>query len=124
MLLKRLLLLLLFFCSFQHCFSQNDLTGIWNGMFTSTAFDLGQPRLVVEIHPFKDSMFTGITHLYYAGREYEHYKMVGRYFKKDSVLLFIESATISVNLGIYGNCLGKYMMKLTKEGNEFLLEGI
>ncbi|MBL0358729.1 MAG: hypothetical protein IPP72_18515 [Chitinophagaceae bacterium] len=105
-------------------FSQNNITGTWDGMFLSTQFNLGQPKLVVEIYNFKDSIFTGITHLYYEDDKYEHYKTVGRYFKKDSILVFIESETIAVDLGFYGNCLGTYMMKLKKQGIDLLLDGI
>lgn len=106
------------------CFCQNNVTGIWEGKFLSASFDLGQPRLVVEIYDFKDSMFSGISHLYYEGDKYEHYKIVGRYFKKDSLLVFIESATIAVDLGFYGNCLGTYSMKLSRKGNLLLQDGI
>ncbi len=59
-------------------------------------------------------MYTGITHLYYDGNEYEHYKMVGRFIKKDSLLVFMEASTIAVDLGIYGTCLGTNRIQLKK----------
>lgn len=76
-----LILLFVLFLSY-HCLAQNNITGIWEGKFLTLATDLGNPKLVVEIYSFKDSLFTGITHLYYEGNQYEHYKMVGRYLKK------------------------------------------
>lgn len=119
---KCLLILLSVFCISPVSFSQN-IIGTWTGKFLTGTYDLGQPKLVVEIYNFKDSLFTGITHLYYAGNQYEHYKMVGRYLKKDSLLLFTEVTTIAVDLGSYGNCKGTYLMKFTKRGNNLLLNG-
>lgn len=105
--------------------AQNKLTGTWTGIFESTVdvLDLGQPALVVEIYDFKDSLFKGITHLYYKGNQYEHYKMVGRFAEKEQVIIFKESETIDVDLGGIGNCLGTYMMRLTKQGNQWKLDG-
>lgn len=119
-------LLILFLAVFLRftSFSQADISGKWEGMFSSMATDLGSPKLVVEVFSFKDSLFTGLTHLYYRGNKYEHYRMQGRYLKKDSLLVMIEVSTIAVDLGVYGNCLGTYMMKLTKEGNYLVLDGI
>lgn len=105
-------------------FSQKNISGTWEGKFLSYATDLGQPKLVVEIFDFKDSLFTGLSHLYYEGDKYEHYKISGRYLKQDSLLVFRETVTISVDLGIYGNCLGTYLMKLSGKGNTDMLDGI
>ncbi|MEP7238696.1 MAG: hypothetical protein ABI685_12545 [Ferruginibacter sp.] len=121
---KRLLILLFVFFLSQRSFSQNNISGTWEGKFFSYASDLGQPKLVVEIFNFKDSLFTGITHLYYKGNKYEHYKMVGRYIKKDSLLVFSEASTIAVDLGIYGNCLGTYLVKLKVRPDMMLLDGM
>lgn len=121
---KRLFILLFVLFISRKSFSQNNITGSWEGIFLSYATDLGQPKLVVEIFNFKDSLFTGITHLYYEGNKYEHYKMVGRYLKKDSLLLFMEASTIAVDVGKYANCLGTYMTKLTRKGDIIFLDGI
>jgi hypothetical protein len=115
--IKRLLILPVFLFISSASFSQANIMGTWEGKFLSAEVSLGQPKLVVEIYDFKDSLFTGVTHLYYIGNQYEHYKMIGWYDKKDSLLVFRESETIAVNLGAFGNCLGTYMMSLTKEGN-------
>jgi hypothetical protein len=104
-------------------FAQDDITGTWEGKFFAANTTLGQPRLVVEIYNFKDSLFTGITHLYYEGNKYEHYKMIGWFSKKDSIIIFKEAATIAVDLGIYSNCLGLYTMVLTRKGNDLFQYG-
>lgn len=108
---------------YGHLFSQNNIAGIWEGKFLSDEVGLGQPKLVVEIYDFKDSLFKGITHLYYQGNKYEHYKMTGWFDKRDSLLVFKEVTTIAVDLGIYGNCLGAYKMSLRKDGNKLLQVG-
>ena len=124
MILQRTLIIILgLFFSFTS-FSQNNINGTWNGIFLSPMLDLGQPKLVIEIYDFKDSIFTGISHLYYKGNQYEHYKIVGRYSKKDSILIFKESATIAVDLGRYGNCLGTYIARLSSVGNRQVQNGI
>ena len=124
MILKRFLVLMFVLAISFNCFSQNNITGKWEGMFLSRSTDLGAPRLVIEVFDFKDSLFTGITHLYYRGNKYEHYRMQGRYLEKDSMIVFFEASTIAVDLGIYGNCLGMYMMKLKKEAGYLTLDGI
>ncbi len=124
--LKALTILFFLICLRQASFAQNKMTGTWSGIFESTVqlLDLGQPSLVVEIYDFKDSLFKGITHLYYEGNQYEHYKMVGRFSEKESVIIFKESETIDVDLGGIGNCLGTYKMRLNRYGNEWRLDGL
>ena len=121
---KCLLILLLALLLSPACFSQKNIAGVWEGKFLSPFTELGQPKLVVEIYNFTDSLFTGITHLYYEGDKYEHYKMVGWYSKKDSLLVFRESSTIAVDLGIYNNCLGTYTMLLERQDNTMFQFGI
>ncbi len=104
--------------------AQNNIAGTWEGTFMEPGFNLGQPKLVVEIYSFKDSLFTGISHLYYTENRYEHYKIAGKYIRKDSLVVFKEVATIAVDLGIYGNCLGIYLMGLRKQANEYVLYGL
>ena len=103
--------------------AQNTIAGIWEGKFLTNENGLGQPKLVVEIYDVKDTTFSGITHLYYEGQKYEHYKMIGWFNKKDSLLVFREASTIAVDLGIYGNCLGTYMMSLKRSGKKLFQHG-
>ena len=112
---KRQVILLLVLLMSVTSHAQNNINGIWTGLYLTATTDLGQPKLLVEINDFKDSLFTGVTHLYYEGNKYEHYKIVGWYDKKDSILVYREIATIAVDLGLYGNCLGNYRMILRKE---------
>lgn len=123
MVAKRFLILILSLLISFVSFCQNNIAGTWEGLFLAPGFNLGQPKLVVEIHNFKDSLFTGITHLYYKENKYEHYKIMGWYDKKDGLLVFREVSTIAVDLGIYANCLGSYMMTLRKEGAKMFQEG-
>jgi hypothetical protein len=120
--IKRLVMLILFAGMTTTVLSQNSINGVWEGKFLSD-FIIGQPRLVVEIYNFKDSVFTGITHLYYAGNQYEHYKMIGYYRKKDSMMVYTEAETIAVDLGIFKNCLGTYSMYLKKMGKNLYQYG-
>lgn len=120
---RRLLLILSLAFISPACFSQNSINGIWKGKYLSAFGDLGAPRLVVEIYDFKDSLFTGITHLYYPGNYYEHYKMTGLFRKTDSLLAFKEVSTIAVDLGSRGNCLGSYFMMLKTSGNKMVQYG-
>jgi hypothetical protein len=120
--IKRLLILFFFTGFAKQALPQNNINGVWEGKYLSE-FIIGQPRLVVEIYNFKDSIFTGITHLYYAGNQYEHYKMIGYYSKKDSMLVYTEAETIAVELGIFKNCLGTYSMYLKKMGKNMYQYG-
>jgi hypothetical protein len=120
---KFLLILILGLLISKNSISQNHITGTWEGKFIENVGDLGMPKLVVEIFDFNDSLFTGITHLYYEGNQYEHYRMTGRFLKKDSLLVFKEVITIAVDLGDYSNCLGTYFTKLKRNGKSLLLDG-
>lgn len=105
--------------------AQNKIEGIWEGKFlASDELDLGQPKLVIEIFNVKeDGLFSGISHLYYKGNFYEHYKLIGVYDKKESLLVFKEVSTIAVDLGKYGNCLGKYNAVLKVDGKKMFQAG-
>lgn len=121
---KRLWILVLVLINSLAGFSQNSISGTWEGKFYSPFMALGQPKLVVEIYDVKDSVFTGVSHLYYEGNKYEHYRIIGWYSPKDSVLVYKESSTIAVDLGEYGNCLGIYMMILGKEPTRMIQYGL
>jgi hypothetical protein len=121
--LKRLLMITIALFITCVSFSQTALTGIWQGKFMGLELGLGQPKLVVEIYNFKDSLFSGITHLYYPDNKYEHYKMIGWYDKKNALVVFREATIIAVNLGLYANCLGTYKMILQKEKNNLFQYG-
>lgn len=123
MLCKKIIVVLVAMLLYRSSAAQHILTGTWEGQFMSTEYDLGQPRLVVEIYDFKDSSFTGISHLYYRQQKYEHYRIIGWYSRKDSLLVFREVSTIAVDLGIYGNCLGTYKMRLSKDGKNLFQHG-
>ncbi|MBS1511510.1 MAG: hypothetical protein JST86_11755 [Bacteroidetes bacterium] len=120
---QRLLIISLLFITSISTKAQEVISGIWEGKFFTPAAYLGQPRLVVEIFNVNDSTYSGITHLYYEGNKYEHYKMRGWYSKKDSVLIFTEAETIAVDLGMYGNCLGTYQMIMRKTDNGYIQVG-
>jgi hypothetical protein len=123
--LKQLLGLLMTVLLYHTALAQNSIVGIWEGDFIAiNTYGLGEPKLVIEIFESKDSLFTGITHLYYEEDKYEHYKMVGRYLKKDSLLIIKEASTIAVDLGNIGNCLGTYVLRFSKKAGYLLLEGI
>jgi len=103
--------------------AQSNIVGTWEGIFLTKELSLGQPKLVVEIFNFKeDSFFKGISHLYYKDNFYEHYKIVGMYDKKNELVVFKEVSTIAVDLGKYGNCLGKYNMALKKVDANYMFQ--
>ncbi len=126
MVLKRFFLLFFILFFGKSIFAQiapNNIVGTWEGIFLATELDLGQPKLVVEIFNFKeDSLFKGISHLYYKDNFYEHYKIVGMYDKKNQVIVFKEVSTIAVDLGKYGNCLGKYNMSVKKVDANYIFQ--
>jgi len=121
---RRLLLILLLAIFSPACFSQNSINGIWKGKYLSSFGDLGAPKLVIEIYDFKDSLFAGITHLYYEDNMYEHYKMTGWFRKTDSLMMIKEVSTIAVDLGSRGNCLGTYFTRLRIKGNKMTQYGL
>ncbi len=103
--------------------AHSTIVGTWEGIFLTKELSLGQPKLVVEIFNFKeDSLFKGISHLYYKDNFYEHYKIVGMYDKKNELVVFKEVSTIAVDLGKYGNCLGKYSMALKKVDANYMFQ--
>lgn len=126
MLLKRILVFGLIFFITLSSFAQirvSNIVGTWEGIFLAKELSLGQPKLVVEIFNFKDDLlFKGISHLYYKDNFYEHYKIVGMYDKKNKLVIFKEVSTIAVDLGKYGNCLGKYSMALKKVDANYMFQ--
>jgi len=104
--------------------SAQDISGVWVGNYRPTLFSSTPEKLVVEIFVYNDSLITGASHLYYKNDQYEHYKIYGRFKKKESIIYFSEDSTIAVKLGIMDkNCLGNYTMKLTSTGNMLEMRG-
>src|SRR6187397_2980277 len=111
-------------CSFVTLFfflnlpvSAQDISGVWVGNYKPSLFTTTPEKLVVEIFLYNDSLITGASHLYYKHDQFEHYKIYGRFRKKDSIIYFSEDSTIAVKLGFMEeNCLGNYTMKLTSTG--------
>ena len=121
--LSRFLLISLSLLS--HLFiSAQDISGVWVGNYKPAAFSITPEKLVVEIFVYNDSLITGASHLYYKNDQYEHYKIFGKYRKKESFIYFSEDSTIAVKLGFMEeNCLGNYTMKVTSAGNMLQLTG-
>jgi hypothetical protein len=104
-------------------FSQ-DISGVWVGNYERTLFMEQPDKLVVEIFVYNDSLITGISHLYYADNEYQHYKIYGVYDKKKSTVYFSEDSIIDMKIGLMEtNCMGNYYMKLTANASSLTLKG-
>jgi hypothetical protein len=104
--------------------SAQDISGVWVGNYKPSFFSVNPEKLVVEIFIYNDSLITGASHLYYKHNQYEHYKIYGRFKKKESIIYFSEDSTIAVKLGFMDvNCLGNYTMKLTSTGNLLEMKG-
>jgi len=121
--LSRFSLVNLFFC-LNLLLSAQDISGVWVGNYKPTLFASTPEKLVIEIFVYNDSLITGASHLYYKHDQYEHYKIYGRFQKKESIIYFSEDSTIAVKLGFLDeNCLGNYTMKLTSTGNMLEMKG-
>jgi hypothetical protein len=121
--LSRLSLVNLFFF-LTLLLSAQDISGVWVGNYKPALFATMPEKLVVEIFIYNDSLITGASHLYYKHDQYEHYKIYGRFKKKESIIYFSEDSTIAVKLGpMDENCLGNYTMKLTSTGNLLEMRG-
>jgi len=104
--------------------SAQDISGVWVGNYKPALFATTPEKLVVEIYIYNDSLITGASHLYYKHGQYEHYKIYGRFRKKESTIYFSEDSTIAVKLGFMDeNCLGNYTMNLTSTGNLLEMKG-
>ena len=104
--------------------SAQDISGVWVGNYKPTLFASTPEKLVVEIFVYNDTLITGASHLYYKHDQYEHYKIYGRFKKKESIIYFSEDSTIAVKLGLMeAHCLGNYTMKLTSTGNVLEMRG-
>jgi hypothetical protein len=101
-----------------------DPSGVWVGNYKPSAFTTTPEKLVIEIFVYNDSLITGASHLYYKNDQYEHYKIYGKYRKKESFIYFSEDSTIAVKLGFMeNNCLGNYTMKLIATDSLLRLTG-
>lgn len=104
--------------------SAQDISGVWVGNYKPALVSTNPEKLVVEIFVYNDSIITGASHLYYKHDQYEHYKIYGKYRKKESFIYFSEDSTIAVKLGFMEeNCLGNYKMTLTSTGKLLQMTG-
>ena len=68
-------------------------------------------KIVLELNPETDSTFTGISHTYYGGYYYEHYKLEGTIDRNKHRIVVKEVSTISVWVGAsFQNYPGTYFM--------------
>ena len=118
------ILLILIFPVFAATLSYTqDIPGTWVGNYKEHVFASHPEKLVVEIFIYQDSLITGLSHLYYKDKSYEHYKING-VRKNDGTVYFSEDSTIAVKLGfLEENCLGNYTMKLFSTDTSLRLEG-
>jgi hypothetical protein len=91
-----------------------DINGTWKGNTSPSIWILNSTSVVVEINITHDSVVTGITHAYYNGGQYEHYRINGIYHRSDSTIVFTEDSVISYYLGNSKQCFGRYVMRLSK----------
>ena len=103
---------IIFLFLFKYCSAQN-INGTWKGNFGRTLFMDRPLELIIELNINSDSIVTGASHLHYDNNLYEHYKITGKYDKKDSTIYFKEDSIIALKIGILSNnCRGNYTMKL------------
>lgn len=84
-----------------------------------------QPQeILVELHLYNDTLLTGISHLTYKNKMYEHYKISGKINKRDSTIVFTEDSVISFKK-LVGDmmCLGRYTVKFISGRDSVRLQG-
>src|SRR5436190_22058200 len=91
--------------------SAQILFGTWEGR-QELAFMWEHPdKIVLELNPETDSTFTGVSHTYYGGYYYEHYKLEGTIDRNKHRIIVKEVSTISVRVGAsFQNYPGTYFM--------------
>ncbi len=101
--------------------SAQSLNGTWTGNYAKQLIAANPESLIVEISIYNDSIITGLSHLYYKDKKYEHHKIDGKYNQKDSSVVFTESYVSSnIDAGVYEV---KYKMKLIAVDGYWRLEG-
>jgi len=104
--------------------SAQDISGTWIGNYQKTLLTTHPLQVVVELTISNDSIVNGLSHLYYSGKKYEHYRVRGKFNKGDSTIYFKEDSTIAVYLGpLSSNCLGNYSMKLHYTDSTMVFNG-
>ncbi|MBS1928551.1 MAG: hypothetical protein IT254_06575 [Chitinophagaceae bacterium] len=104
--------------------SAQEISGTWIGNYQKNLLTTQPLQLVVELSVYNDSIVTGLSHLYYNRNKYEHYRVRGKFNRKDSTIYFKEDSTIAVYLGtMSSNCLGNYTMKLYYTDSSMVLTG-
>ena len=112
---------LIFLISVQCELKAQVISGTWKGNYGRTHIFSDPQSLYVEFFLSNDSIITGASHLYYNNNRYEHHKISGKFYSKDSSILFSESL-IETNFKT-GVLELTYKMKLRSIGNSWRLEG-
>ena len=113
--------LLLFLITVQTGLMAQVINGLWKGNYSRTHIFTDPKSLYVEFFLSNDSIITGASHLYYNNNKYEHHKITGKFFPKDSSILFSESL---IETNFKADVVEvTYKMKLRSTGNSWRLEG-
>lgn len=124
LILKTLCFLLL--CINKLNVKAQNVQGIFTGNYGKSFMMIQPQKIDLDLYFINDSTISGTSHLFYKGNQYEHYKIKGKYNKKDSTLSFVEDSTIGVKVGFLNStCKGDYSMKLVVSNDTLLrFEGI
>jgi hypothetical protein len=122
--MKRILYLLIVPLFLGKCYGQS-LNGLWKGHSERSIWVLNSTEDILEMEVNHDSVISGIIHSYYTKGRYSHTKFSGIINLKDSILNIWEEEEIShnINTKLYETCLGTMLLKLTKWGHNFYLNG-
>jgi hypothetical protein len=107
---------------FSFSLTAQTLTGTWVGNYGKVSLFNNPTLLIVEIAVTNDSIINGLSHLYYHNNKYEHHKITGKIYLKDSIVIFEESF-IETNIKFASIIELRYKLKLISSNNTLRLEG-
>lgn len=105
--------------------NSQTLNGVWKG-WSEKKFSVASPTSIkLEVSKINDSTFSGVLHISYKKKLYEHIKISAKFNEKDSTFYLSEDSLISYKKHLTDEiCLGKSALKLTKTDSSSLLTGI
>lgn len=123
--LVRLAIHILFLILLSEVNLGQNLNGTWKGNWPGLPLIYVRPKeTIVEISVYKDSLISGVIHIYYKNDSYDHQKISGRFNRTDSTVHLTEDSTISYKKKWFEQTShGKYELKLSAVENKFLLIG-
>lgn len=117
--------LLIAFTLFALCAGAQDISGKWLAKSQVGGSYFTPLKVVIELQEHADGVLSGVTHFYYAGNYYEHFRVSGKIDRKKNQVTFSEDSLINYHTQPGAEIIsGTYYLGLSASKKKIMMKGV